>query len=191
MKKIVIINGHPDKESFCHALHQSYRKGALAKGHEIKEIILSDMIFNPNLACGYRKRTDLEPDLLDAWEHIKWADHIVWIYPNWWGTFPAILKGFIDRLLLPNMAYEYQEKSAFPKPLLKGKTSEIISTMDTPVWYYKWIYKNIGGRILRKNVGAFCGIKNKRTTYLAVIKESTPEKRTQWLNKIEKLSNNI
>ncbi len=187
MKKIVIINGHPDKESFCHALHQSYKKGNQAKENEVMDIILADMEFNPNLAFGYRKRINLEPDMLEAWEKIKWADHIVWIYPTWWGTVPAILKGFIDRMFLPGFAYDYQEKSSFPKPLLKGKTSEIISTMDTPVWYYKLVYKNIGGRMLKKNVGAFCGIKNIRTTYLSVVKSSTPEKRKEWLSKVEKL----
>lgn len=66
-----------------------------------------------------------------------------------------------------------------------GKTSEIISTMDAPVFYYKWIVKDIGGKMIRKNIGAFCGIKNIRTTYLAVIKTSTPEQRKKWLNKIE------
>ena len=189
MKKIVIINGHPDKESFCHALQQSYKKGSLEKGNEVQEITLSDMSFNPVLMYGYRKRTELEPDLLNAWEKIKWADHIVWIYPTWWSSMPALLKGFIERLFLPGFAFEYQEKSPFPKKLLKGKTSEIISTMDAPVWFYKWVSKDVGGKIIRTNIGAFCGIKNKRTTYLAVMKTSTLEKRRAWLQQIERLAN--
>lgn len=188
MKKVLIINGHPDRESFCHALHTNYKKGSLEKGNDIKEIILSDMTFSPNLAYGYRKRTDLEPDLLDAWEKIKWAEHIVWIYPTWWAMPPAILKGFIDRVFLPGFAFEYQEKSPFPKKLLTGKTSEIISTMDSPIFYYKWIVGDIGGKLIRKNVGAFCGIKNIRTTYLAVIKSSTAEQRQKWLDKVEQIA---
>lgn len=189
MRKILIINGHPDSESFCHALHQSYQKGSEAKGNEVKDITLSDMAFNPVLRYGYRKRTELEPDLVEAWDKIKWADHIVWIYPTWWASMPAILKGFIDRIFLPGFAFEYQEKSPFPKKLLKGKTSEIISTMDSPVWYYKWIVKDVGGKLIRKNIGAFCGIKNIKTTYLAVLKTSTPEKREAWLKQVEKLGN--
>lgn len=188
MKKVVIINGHPDRESFCHALQQKYKEGALEKGNEVEEITLSDMTFNPILLYGYHKRIELEPDLLDAWKKIKEADHIVWLYPTWWGTIPALMKGFIDRILLPGLAYEYQEKSPFPKKLLKGKTSEIISTMDTPVFYYKLVFKDIGGRMLRKNVGAFCGIKNIRKTYLATIKDSTPEKRETFLNKIKEIA---
>ncbi|WP_108822647.1 NAD(P)H-dependent oxidoreductase [Dysgonomonas sp. Marseille-P4361] len=188
MKKVLIINGHPDKESFCFGLHQSYKKGSLEAGNEIKEIILPDMEFNPILQHGYRKRTELEPDLLDAWQKLQWAEHIVWIYPTWWAAPPALMKGFIERLFLPGFTFEYQETSPFPKKLLKGKTSEIISTMDSPVWYYKWIVKDVGGKMIRKNIGAFCGIKNIRTTYLAVIKQSTPEKRKQWLDKVEDIA---
>lgn len=188
MKKVLIINGHPDKESFCFGLHQSYKKGSQEAGNEVKEIILSEMEFNPILQHGYRKRTELEPDLLDAWDKLQWAEHIVWIYPTWWAAPPALMKGFIERLFLPGFTFEYQEASPFPKKLLKGKTSEIISTMDSPVWYYKWIVKDVGGKMIRKNIGAFCGIKNTRTTYLAVIKQSTPEKRQQWLDKVEAIA---
>lgn len=187
MSKILIINGHPDKESFCHALHRSYKQGSLEKGNEVKEVILTDMNFNPNLAYGFRKRTELEPDLIEAWEKILWAEHIVWIYPTWWAAFPAILKGFIDRVFLPGFAFEYQTDSPFPKKLLLGRTSEIISTMDTPVFYYKWILSDVGGKLIRKNIGAFCGIKNIRTTYLATLKTSTPEQREKWLEKVKKI----
>ncbi|MFV0417774.1 MAG: NAD(P)H-dependent oxidoreductase [Dysgonomonas sp.] len=187
MKKVLIINGHPDKESFCFGLHERYKKGCLDAGNEVKEITLAKMAFNPILTYGYRKRTELEPDLLEAWEKLQWAEHIVWIYPTWWASPPALLKGFIERLFLPGFTFEYQEKSPFPIKLLTGKTSEIISTMDAPVWYYKWIVKDIGGKMIRRDIGAFCGIKNRRTTYLATIKTSTPEQRNQWLDKAEKL----
>lgn len=191
MKKIVIINGHPDRESFCHALQLKYKEGALEVGNEVEEIPLSDLKFNPILKYGYRKRVELEPDLLHAWELIKQADHIVWLYPTWWGTVPSLLKGFIDRMFLPGFAYEYLNKSLFPEKLLDGKTSEIISTMDTPVWYYKLFYKDIGGRMLRKNIGAFCGLKNIRTTYLATIKGSTPDKRKIFLNRVKAIAKKV
>ncbi|PVU85592.1 hypothetical protein BB559_006929 [Furculomyces boomerangus] len=97
------------------------------------------MKFNPNLMYGYRKRTEFEPDLLEAWDNIKWAHHIVWIYPTWWGSLPALTKGFVDRLFLPGFVFKHIETSPHPEKLLEGKTSEIISTMDTPAWYYKYI----------------------------------------------------
>jgi len=187
MKKIVIINGHPDRESFSHALQQAYKTGALSSNNMVEEITLSDMEFSPILQYGYRKRTDLEPDLLTAWNKILQADHLVLIFPTWWGSMPALMKGFFDRMFLPGFAFEYQEKSPFPKKLLKGKTSEIIITMDTPVWYYKWILGNTGVKLLKNSILSFCGIKNVRTTYLAVMKTSDDRQRKTWLSKVEKL----
>jgi putative NADPH-quinone reductase len=82
-KEILIINGHPDKESYNFALAAAYKKGAVSAGANIQEINIRDLKFNPNLEFGYRKRTELEPDLLKAQEQLKWADHLVWIFPVW------------------------------------------------------------------------------------------------------------
>ena len=187
MKKIVIINGHPDNESFNHALQKAYKTGALLAHNEVEEITLSEMEFSTILRFGYCKRTDWEPDLLIAWNKIKQADHIVLIFPIWWAAMPALMKGFFERVFLPGFAFEYQDKSPFPKKLLSGKTSEIIVTMDTPIWYYKWILGNTGIKLLKNSILAFCGVKNKRTTYLAVIKASDDKQRNKWLSKIEKM----
>lgn len=92
MKKIALINGHPNNESFNFALAEAYKKGAENSGAEIKEIIIRNLDFNTNLQFGYQKRTNQEPDLIKAWEIIKWADHLVWIHPVWWGGLPAITK---------------------------------------------------------------------------------------------------
>ena len=77
MKKIVIINGHPNKESFNFGIAEAYKNGALKSGAEVREIIIADLKFDPNLKFGYQKRMELEPDLLEAWEQIQWADHLV------------------------------------------------------------------------------------------------------------------
>lgn len=106
MKKILIINGHPDKESFNFALSESYKKGAEKSNATIELINIRELDFNPNLEFGYRKKSELEPDLLDAQAKLKWADHVVWIYPVWWSSVPAIMKGFIDRILLPGFAFK-------------------------------------------------------------------------------------
>ena len=100
MKKILIINGHPDKESLCFALAESYKKGADTNGNQCQLVHLIDLTFNPILTHGYRLVSELEPDLLKMQEAILQADHLVSVYPNWWATLPALLKGFIDRVLL-------------------------------------------------------------------------------------------
>ncbi len=82
-RKILILNGHPDKESFNFALAEAYKRGAEKSNDEVHLIHIADLQFNPNLQYGYRKRTELEPDLLHAQEKLKWADHLVWVYPVW------------------------------------------------------------------------------------------------------------
>jgi putative NADPH-quinone reductase len=81
MIKILIIDGHPNKDSFNNAITQAYLKGAKNAEAEIKVIIIRELQFNPNLAFGYQKISELEPDLMDAQEKIKWADHLVWVHP--------------------------------------------------------------------------------------------------------------
>ena len=110
-KKILIINGHPDKDSFNYAISESYKAGAIVNGAEVKEIKIRELNFNPNLEFGYRKRTELEPDLVEAQEKIKWSEHLVWVYPVWWGSVPAMMKGFIDRVFLPGFAFKKREDS--------------------------------------------------------------------------------
>jgi NAD(P)H dehydrogenase (quinone) len=107
-KKIVVINGHPNRGSLNFKLADAYKKGAESSGAEIKEIVITDLAFNPNLRFGYQKRTELEQDLLDAWKKIIWAEHLVWVHPVWWGGLPALTKGFIDRLFLPGFSFRYR-----------------------------------------------------------------------------------
>jgi len=185
-KNIVIINGHPDKNSFCTSLAEQYKKGADLSA-DCKLINLIDLNFSPVLEYGYRTRTDLEPDLQNMWDLISKANHLVFIYPNWWGTYPALLKGFIDRVFLPGFAFEYQNKSPFPKKLLTGKTARLIVTTDTPNWYYSLIYKKPGHNSMRKSILGFCGIKPVRISTIGPIKNSSKTQRIKWLDKVEKL----
>lgn len=187
MKKILIINGHPDRESYCHALAEAYKRGALASGAELKEIVIADLQFNPNLQFGYRKRTELEPDLLAAREMILWAEHLVWIYPVWWGSFPAILKGFLDRVFLPGFAFKKRENSLMWDMLLKGRSARIISTLDQPVWFYWLVNRRPTYWAMKRMILNFCGIKPVKATTIGPIRLSKPAWREKWLKKVEKL----
>ncbi|RCS26500.1 flavodoxin family protein [Polaribacter sp. WD7] len=187
MKKTLIINGHPDKNSFCYALHNAYKKGALKANVEIQEIHVRDLKFNVNLEFGYNKRTELEPDLLTAQEKIKWATHIVWIYPVWWGSYPAILKGFIDRVFLPGFAFQKRENSVWWDKYFTGKTARVISTLDQPNWYYKWINKQPSNAAIKKLTLNFIGIKKVKFTTVGSLRLSTDTYRKKWLDKVQKL----
>jgi NAD(P)H dehydrogenase (quinone) len=187
MKKILIINGHPDSESYNYALVEAYKKGAIESGSEVKEIVIAALSFNPNLQYGYRKRTTLEPDLIAAMEQITWADHIVWVYPVWWGSYPAIMKGFIDRVFLPGFAFQKRENSVWWDKLLTDKTARIISTLDQPAWYYWLVYRQPSNNSLKKLTLQFCGIKTVKVTNIGPIRLSKDSYRKNWLEKIEKL----
>jgi NAD(P)H dehydrogenase (quinone) len=186
-KKILIINGHPNKASLNFGFAEAYKKGALASNAEVQEITISELQFNPNLAFGFQKRTDLEPDLLAAWEKIKWADHLVWIHPVWWGGLPAIMKGFIDRLFLPGFAFQYRENSMFWDKLLKGKTAHIITTLDQPSWYYWLVYGKPSVNQLKKSTLHFCGVKKVKVSYFGIVKNSDDAVRKKWISNVEKL----
>ncbi len=186
-KKILVINGHPDAESFNHALADAYVKGAQESGAKIAVIDIGTLNFSPNLQYGYRQRTELEPDLLDAQQKILWAEHIVFIHPLWWGSYPAIMKGFLDRVLLPGFAFKKREGSVWWDKLLKGKTATIICTMDQPAWYYWLVYKSPSINALKKLTLEFCGIKPVKTVRIGPIRLSKDSYRENWVSRIYKL----
>ncbi|MEF9479356.1 NAD(P)H-dependent oxidoreductase [Chryseobacterium sp. 1B4] len=191
MKKIAIINGHPNKGSFNFVIAEAYKAGAAESGAEVREIIIRDLNFNPNLQFGYQKRMELEPDLLKAWEIIQWADHMVWVHPVWWGGLPALMKGFIDRLFLPGMAYQFRKNSVWWDKLLKGKTAHILTTLDQPGWYYRLFFGRPSINQLRKSVLEYCGVKPVKVTYIGIIRNSKDEQRAQWLKKVKELGRSL
>mgnify|MGYP003396533328 FL=1 len=187
LKKILIINGHPDEKSFCFALAESYKKGADTNGAECRLVHLTDLQFNPVLTYGYRVVSELEPDLQKMQQYILQADHLVFVYPTWWGTYPALLKGFIDRVFLPNFSFYFHKDSPFWDKLLKGKTARLIVTMDTPKWYYWLVYRSPGHNSMKRAILEFCGIKPVRITSFSPVKSSDELKRKKWLNEVEAL----
>lgn len=191
MKQILIINGHPDKKSFNYALAEAYKNGAAKSKAKISQIDIADLNFNPNLKFGYRQRTPLEPDLIEAIEKIKKATHLVWVFPMWWYSYPALMKGFIDRSFLPGITFEPVKGKALPKKLLKGKTARLIITADTPKWYNYLYMKRPVINQFKKGTLEFCGIKPVKVTYISPIKNSSANHRTKWLEKMTSLGEKL
>lgn len=190
-KKVLIILGHPNKDTFCGSLAESYKKGAVKSGAEVREIFVSDLKFDPILHRGYKEIQELEPDLVRAQELIKWAEHLVFVYPTWWATMPALLKGFFDRVFLPGFAFKYRENSPFWDKYLTGKSARVIVTMDAPAWYNFLVYGNAGQKAVKRGTLQFCGIKPVKVTTIGGVKDMKKENLTGWLTKVENLGENL
>ncbi|MBU2566427.1 NAD(P)H-dependent oxidoreductase [Patescibacteria group bacterium] len=186
-KKILIILGHPDSKSFCGGLADAYESGAKQSKFQIKRINLGKLKFDPILHNGYNKIQILEPDLVKAQKDISWADHIVWIFPSWWSLYPAIMKGFIDRIFLPGFSFKYTGSYTWNR-LLPNKTSRIIMTMGGPAFYYNLFIGAPAIQALKKGTLEFCGIKPVYTTLIGQIRKNTDKTRiAKIISQINKL----
>lgn len=181
MKKILIIQAHPDAHSLCQALADAFETGARSAGAEVRRINLRELNFDPILHQGHRAEQALEPDLRQAQQQIAWAGHLVFVYPNWWGSMPALLKGFFDRTLLPGFAFKYRPNSSLWDKLLAGRSAQLLVTMDTPGWYYRWVWHRPGHHQMKLTILGFCGIKVTRISEFAPVHGSTPAQREKWL----------
>jgi putative NADPH-quinone reductase len=151
----------------------------------VKEIRVSDLRFDPVLHTGYRHTQTMEEDLVRSQKLIRWADHVVFVYPTWWGTMPALLKGFIDRVFLPGFAFKYRDNSVLWDKLLTGRSARLIVTMDAPVWYYRFVYGNAGHNAMKKATLQFCGIKPVKVTTIGSVKGSKRERLESWIEKVK------
>lgn len=183
--------GHPASDSFCGALAESYRKGAEAAGAETRMIAVGELDFDPVLHKGYREIQELEPDLIMSQESIKWAEHLVFVYPTWWGSFPALFKGFIDRVFLPGFGFKYRENSSLWDKLLTGRSARLIVTMDAPRWYYSLIYRNAGHNAMKHATLEFCGIKPVRITTFGSIRWQNDQQKNKLIEKVELLGSRL
>jgi NAD(P)H dehydrogenase (quinone) len=186
-KRILMIFGTPKSASFGHALGEAYALGARSEGHVVRMLKLGELDFDPVLHNGYEQSQNLEHDLLEAQREIHWAEHLVFVYPVWWGGLPSVLSGFLDRVLMPGFAFKTHGRKHISNELLRGRTAELLVTMDTPPRYFRWVYGAPAHRQMVRTVLAFCGIKTKRLTEFAPIRISSEEQRQQWLRKAEML----
>lgn len=187
MKKILVIQGNPRTDSYCAALAEAYAAGARSAGASVQLLDLSALQFDPVLRAGYAGNIRLEDDLKSAQEMILDAEHLVFVYPVWWGTMPALLKGFLDRVLLPGFAFKYRKGSALWDRLLKGRTARLIVTMDSPVWYNRFVYMSAGHRAMKTAVLEFCGIAPVRISQFGSVRSSTIEARSKFLDTVRRL----
>lgn len=180
---VLIIYAHPNPNSFNHAVLEQVQKGFRESGHDVTTIDLYQERFNPVLTFDVKhRRRDLKDD--PGTERyrtlLKEADHYIFIYPVWWNGFPAVLKGFFDRVFVAGFAYVYE--GLMPKGLLKGKTAWVIYSMDAPAWYDRLMRGDVEWKVISKDILQFCGIRPVKRMMLTRMKGSSAGKREHWLD---------
>lgn len=185
-KKILILLGHPRNDSFCSALAESYEKGAKKAGHEVIMRRINDLDIKL-LRDPKKQEKNPEKDVVKAQKDVKWANHLVFVYPTWWGAMPAITKSYFERVYTHDFAFNYKSGSPWWDKLLKGRSARMIVTMDAPPFVYKWMFGEPGHKMLKKGILEFCGVKPACITNIGPVRSSTKKKRARWLEKIHEL----
>jgi putative NADPH-quinone reductase len=187
MAKIMIVVGHPQTNTLCEALGRAYKNGAESAGHDVTLFTLAALSFDPILHHGYRKEQELEPDLRRAYNALAACDHLVLVFPLWCGDMPALLKGFIERILQPDLIDHENTENAMNRAIFRDKTARIIITMNMPVSIYRFWYGGYALKLLTRNILNFIGIKPVRHTLFGMVATSKPQTRGSWVERVRTL----
>lgn len=163
--RCLILDGHPDSGRLVSALLDIYA-AALPAGTEVVRLAVRDMAFDPDMRQGYAAPRPLEPDLLNLARELDACDHLVVAFPMWWGSEPAMLKGLLDRVLLPGWAFRYHRDDPMWDRLLAGRSADVVITMDTPPWYLRLAYGHAIVKRWKRQILGFVGFKPVRVLCL-------------------------
>lgn len=182
-RRILVVQGHPDPAGghLCHALADAYAEGAAAGGHEVRRVEVARLDF-PLLrtAAGFQQ-PEPPPALVDAMAGIVWCDHLVLVYPLWLGSLPALLKGFLEQVFRPGVAFDLGGGSPWQRRL-KGRSARVVVTMGMPVLVYRWWFGAHSLRSLERNILGFCGFAPIRESLFGMVEAAGDARRRGWLD---------
>jgi len=182
----VIILAHPKQDSFSASITEQLQKEMIKQGDQVKIRDLYKMKFSPVLNEGelaYNKEGETCPDIAVEQNYLYWADEITVIYPLWWNAFPAILKGYIDRVFTNGFAFRITEKG--PEGLLKGKKVKLITTagMTEESLRNSGVYESL--KVTQdEGVFEFCGMEVLDHVYIPEVTSLTEEKKQKIIEEI-------
>lgn len=187
-RKILVILGHPDRDSLCGGLAGIYASAARESGAEVRELPLSGLRFDPVLHKGYKVIQALEPDLRRAQALIRWAEHLAFFYPMWWGSMPALLKGFIDRVFVPGFGFKFEHPGDYlPRQLLAGRSARLVITMDGPPLAIRLMFRDPAIHSMKGMTLEFCGVRPVHVTQLGNVKRASRARKLLWRMEMEDL----
>lgn len=188
-KRILLIQGHPDSGSrhLCHALEESYVRGAIAAGHEVRRVDTGKLEFPLLRSEREWEQGELPPGLSEAQAAIKWAEHIVFLFPLWMGDMPALLKGFLEQVARPGFAFLREGKNPLLHKALKGRTARVVVTMGMPAVVYRWFFFAHGLKLLQRNILGFAGIHPVKDTIIGMVGNLDAQGAKKWLDRLEQM----
>ncbi len=193
--RILLILAHPNSNSFNHALAHAVRKAVMAQGHQVVFHDLHAEAFDPILPTEEIPEHGKVPPLIrQHCAELAAADGIVIVHPNWWGQPPAILKGWIDRVIRPGVAYRFEEGDngeGVPIGLLKARAALILNTSNTPDAREKAAFGDPLERMWRHCIFELCGVRRVERRMFNVIVTSSPEQRLAWLEEAGQLATDL
>ena len=198
--RILSILAHPRPDSFCHSVFEQAVSTLRNSGHELVIHDLYAENFDPVLKAdeAYTVGDTIEIALSKATDpvvtlhrqEILLADGLLVVHPNWWGKPPAILAGWLDRVLVPGVAYRLQSAEGEPDGLLTIQTALILNTSDTPEEREKNVLGDPLHLIWENCVLPFCGVNRVERRMFGAIAGSGLKERESWLNEVAALSVN-
>lgn len=189
--RILIVLAHPNPKSFNHAVASAVRDEMLRCGHDVAFHDLYAEQFDPLLAPGEIPEDGSVPEAIRSHcENLISADGIVIVHPNWWGQPPAIMKGWIDRVFRPGVAYRFEEGDSgegTPIGLLKAKAAVILNTSDTEEMREQIVFGDSLDAIWRRCIFGLCGVQSFHRRIFRVVVTSTARQRAAWIEEAKRL----
>lgn len=191
--KVSVILGHPRKGSFNHAIAEMAVKTLRDNGHEVFFHDLYEEGFDPLVTFEeIPKGAPMDPVIQKHCDQISLADGIIIVHPNWWGQPPAVLKGWVDRVIRPGVAYEFLEGDGgegVPAGLLKAKAAVVFNTSNTPRERELAVFGDPLEAIWKNCIFGLCGVAGFHRTMYGVIVTSTEAERKAWLEDVRQTVN--
>ncbi|HET7525175.1 MAG TPA: NAD(P)H-dependent oxidoreductase [Burkholderiaceae bacterium] len=184
--QVLLIQGHPDPAGghLCHALAQAYLDGAREGGHEVRAIDIAQLEF-PLLRSQHAWVHEPVPaTLAPAQEAIRWADHLVLVFPLWMGAMPALLKAFLEQVARPGFALARDASNPMGAKLLKGRSARLVVTMGMPAAVYRYYFRAHSIKALERNILGFVGIAPIEETLIGMVDAMDDKTRAKWFDKL-------
>lgn len=189
--RVLLVFCHPVPESYCAALRDRAVAALGRSGHDVDLIDLCHDGFDPVMDAqekrAYHEAGEADHPLPDHVSRLKRAEALIFVYPTWWYGLPAMLKGWLDRVITPGVGFEIPDGPGPIRPLLSHIDKiAIVSTCGAPRWFLWWV-GNPGRRTILRGIRALCA-RRCRTLWLAhyLMDSSTPESRAAFLDEVEK-----